>query len=95
MFLKRNKLETQVLDWKTILNNHYGKLFFIQLCSRFLAKKDWKPKNGESLSSCFLLTVYWIVFVAQSFWKKTIWRIFEMNEISVNPNKAALFKCSL
>ena len=25
----------------------------------FLTKKDWEPKNGKTMSSCFLLTVSW------------------------------------
>ena len=31
-----------------------------QLCSRFLTKNDWVPRNGKTMGSCFLLTVSWI-----------------------------------
>ena len=60
--LKRNRLESLVLDWKTILKEQYGKWFLIQLCSRFLIKKDWDPENGKTMSSCFLLRVSWIAY---------------------------------
>ena len=68
--LKRNRLESLVLDWKAILKEQYGKWFLIQLCSRFQTKKDWAPRNGKTMSSCFLLTVSWIALVTWSFWRK-------------------------
>ena len=50
---KWNRLESLVLDWKVILKEQYGKWFLIQLCSRFLTKNDWAPRNGKTMSSCF------------------------------------------
>ena len=53
MSLKQNRLKSLVLDWKTILiKAHYGKWFFIQLCSCFLTKKI---KNLETMSNCFFI----------------------------------------
>ena len=61
--LKQNRLEILVLDWKPILKEQYGKRFLTQLCSRFLTKNDWAPRKDETMRSCFLLTISWVVLV--------------------------------
>ena len=62
MPLKQNKLESQAFDCKAILNEQYSKWCLILLCSRFLTKKDWLPRNGITMSSCFMLIVSWRAF---------------------------------
>ena len=58
MSLKLNRLENLVLDWKTSLNEQYGKQFLIQFSSQNEIKpfkKNWEQRNGKTASSNF----YW------------------------------------
>ena len=61
--LKRNRLESLVLDSEAILKEQYGKWFLTQLCSRFLTKKERAPRNSKTMRICFLLTVSSIALV--------------------------------
>jgi len=74
--LKEKKLRRRQDERKTILSLQKGTLF-IALCNRDRILKDFSPKKGSTIKTCFLGTVYIKRLSTYNLLRKVFIEIFE------------------